>query len=485
MNLIEYSSSRFAFQKILAVGTVIIAIALVGDSSTLAQDFFPSPEAGFSSPEDEQSDREKFLEEEQERLDLRQRNLELQEELIDLQRRINDAREQQLGFDDRISSPLELPSGTQAGTTVGPAIGGTPLQSKIRTIDASRRAVKLITEDIKDIDDISSLVIYNQADFGKLRFYLLYETLRSSLVQSYQAEFSALNPTTPSPGVTSGSRGVAPFALTSSAATVVSSSKTVLRSLVEILSFFRSQDTITINDYNPGGNDGNVDFLVAQLVSSLKKSGRDDVKVFSPSLYWVDLEVRTSRFGNRENTLKKLLGKIDELKKLRQESEKILASYGISENYPVDLLPKSRLGERFRKLLSLNEKSLELEQFLDGATQEITEINTQFQPPEEPETPEAQAPLFLLELLEGAQIHDVLQDDGSYALILEVLASGGSQRVRQSLFTTIFTGSRLSYNGGIAVQYFLMDRDNSIRTADVVYYNTGFKGAGKIRKPRK
>ena len=459
-----------------------VAVILMGNGSGWAQGF-PGAEIDFGIA-GETADREaRFLEEEQERLDLKRRNLELQEELIDLQQRINEAREAEIGFDDSISRPLELPPGTSAGTTVGPAVTGTPLQSKIRTIDASRRAIKLITADIKDIDDISALVIYNQADFGKLKFYLLYETLRSSLVESYLVEFDALKPK-PTSGSEDGPRTRA-LPLAAGAATVVSSSKTVLRSLVEILSFFRSQDTITFNDYNPGGRDGNVDFLVAQLVSNLNKSGREDVKVYSPSLYWVDLEDTSSRFGNQDNTLKKLLGNIDELRQLRKEAEKILDSYGIEPGYPEEFLPSSRLGERLGKLLSLNEKALELEDFLDGVTDEITAPSSGAEDNLLGEAEEEQNPLFLLELLEGAQIHEVLRNDGSYALILDVLASGGSQRIRQSLFTTIFTGSRLSYNGGIAIQYFLLNKDNSIKTADVVYYNTGFKGAGKIRKPKK
>jgi hypothetical protein len=60
-------------------------------------------------------------------------------------------------------------------------------------------------------------------------------------------------------------------------------------------------------------------------------------------------------------------------------------------------------------------------------------------------------------------------------LVVDLLASGGSTRTRRSLFSTIFTGQGVSYSGGVAVQYFLVNPDNSFAAGDVIYRSSGFK----------
>jgi hypothetical protein len=81
----------------------------------------------------------------------------------------------------------------------------------------------------------------------------------------------------------------------------------------------------------------------------------------------------------------------------------------------------------------------------------------------------------IFQLIQGAEISHLLERGDQRVLVIDLLASGGSTRTRRSLFSTMFTGQSVSYSGGVAVQYFLVNPDNSLAAGDVIYRSSGFK----------
>jgi hypothetical protein len=57
----------------------------------------------------------------------------------------------------------------------------------------------------------------------------------------------------------------------------------------------------------------------------------------------------------------------------------------------------------------------------------------------------------------------------------EIVAAGGNYQTRRTLFTTMFTGDRLSYCGGAAVSFIAFDLDDGhVLLADTRYYRTNY-----------
>ena len=104
----------------------------------------------------------------------------------------------------------------------------------------------------------------------------------------------------------------------------------------------------------------------------------------------------------------------------------------------------------------------------------LKEADTQIDS-QKPEAGSASHGSQIFQLIQGAQISELLNSRDKRVLVVDLLASGGSTRTRRSLFTTIFTGQSISYSGGVAVQYFLVNPDNSFAAGDVVYRSSGFK----------
>ena len=83
----------------------------------------------------------------------------------------------------------------------------------------------------------------------------------------------------------------------------------------------------------------------------------------------------------------------------------------------------------------------------------------------------------------AAEAFSLLSDDRTTLwLAAKVLAAGGSYKTQRHLFTTLFTGSRLTYSGGAAVSFVAVDgRTSSVILADVLRDAIGhgrFRGHG-------
>lgn len=74
-----------------------------------------------------------------------------------------------------------------------------------------------------------------------------------------------------------------------------------------------------------------------------------------------------------------------------------------------------------------------------------------------------------LALVKAAMIRNILREEKGYILNLNLLIAGGSVQTRNGLFF-----SSTDYNGGLAVNYILYDKDGSILVGDNIYKTSGF-----------
>ncbi len=372
------------------------------------------------------------LEVEQERLQLQNGNFELQETELQLKRQINQLEQRNLGISD---STKALGLGQiQAGTTFG-SLPTVPIESKILVFKSSGEVAQLIAREVMQAaadEDISSLVVYSQREFADVNVYRLYNSMRKGLVNAYEDMGIEL------PEVSDGGSRGGPMAMVPGA---LQTSTTVLKSVAELFSYFRSEDQINLNDFTPEGEK----FLVAQLVSERRRQ-KSPIKVYAPSVYLMD-------FGRANGVFETFLTELNELSVLQAEAVRQMKQSGD----PIEIQRLEQLNAQADLLLNL----------LNDTDFRSSESNEQEGPP----PPGGQ----IFQLIKGAEINNLLNSRRKRVLVLDLLASGGSTRTRRSLFTTMFTGQSVSYSGGVAVQYFLVNPDNSFAAGDVIYRSSGFK----------
>ena len=85
------------------------------------------------------------------------------------------------------------------------------------------------------------------------------------------------------------------------------------------------------------------------------------------------------------------------------------------------------------------------------------------------------------ELVRAEQLSRMLEGENTGILQLKVLEAGGSQVTTRNL---IF-GSKVRYSGSAVVEYMLFAPDGTLRTAETLYYHTGFQKMNGTRHPRK
>jgi hypothetical protein len=393
-------------QKQLNIILIPFAIAL-STTTALAQPL--------TNPEDP-----KTLQADRDRLQLETNNFQLQETELQLKKKILTLEQQQLGISDS-TKPIAL---DKSGTTFG-TMTTVPIESKILIFQSSNEVAQIITRDILQVSDeapIQSLVIYSQREFAKLNGYRLYNSIRKSLVLAYK-----------SAGITLPQGG------TRDIDSPLQTSTTVLKSVAELLSYFRSEDTIAPNEFTPN----NHNFLIAQLVSALRQK-KSPIKVSAPSIYLMN-------FDRPGGIVETFLGELNELSELKTLAQKQMAGD----------------SQTIQRLTQLNTQADLLLNLLK---------ETDFQPePSKPDGGTSSNGAQIFQLIQGAEISQLLSSRDKRVLVVDLLASGGSTRTRRSLFSTIFTGQGVSYSGGVAVQYFLVNPDNSFAAGDVIYRSSGFK----------
>ena len=367
------------------------------------------------------------LKADQEQLRSENNNLQLQETELQIKKRILNLEQQQLGISDS-TKPIGL-GNIQAGTTFG-SLPTVPIESKLLVFQSSGEVAETIAQEILQVSgesDLRSIVVYSQREFAKVNGYRLYNSIRKGLVAAYKDAGIKLE-TQKSGGIRE--LGSEPNAL--------QTSTTVLKSVAELLSYFRSEDVITPNDYTPTSQN----FLVAQLVSALRKK-KSTIKLYAPSIYLMNFEQYNS-------PIEVFLSELNDLAILKSKALNQMNQIG-------DL-------QKIQRLAQLNNQA-------DLILNLLKEADTQI----DSSKPEASRGSQIFQLIQGAQISELLNSRDKRVLVVDLLASGGSTRTRRSLFTTIFTGQSVSYSGGVAVQYFLVNPDNSFAAGDVVYRSSGFK----------
>ena len=215
------------------------------------------------------------LKADQEQLRLENNNLQLQETELQIKKRIFNLEQQKLGISDS-TKPIGL-GNIQAGTTFG-ALPTVPIESKLLVFQSSGEVATTIAQEILQISgesDLRSIVVYSQREFAKVNGYRLYNSIRKGLVAAYKDVGIKLETQKSGTGIRELGREL----------NALQTSTTVLKSVAELLSYFRSEDVISPNDYTPTSQN----FLVAQLVSALRKK-KSTIKLYAPSIYLMNFE---------------------------------------------------------------------------------------------------------------------------------------------------------------------------------------------------
>jgi hypothetical protein len=88
------------------------------------------------------------------------------------------------------------------------------------------------------------------------------------------------------------------------------------------------------------------------------------------------------------------------------------------------------------------------------------------------------------ELIKAEQLSRMLHGENTGILQLKVLEAGGSQQTSRNLIL----GSKVRYSGSAVVEYMLFAPDGTLRTAETLYYHTGFQkmnGSRQVRRSSK
>ena len=95
-----------------------------------------------------------------------------------------------------------------------------------------------------------------------------------------------------------------------------------------------------------------------------------------------------------------------------------------------------------------------------------------------------QEPSLLSELLAIDGIADRLAKHPAYLLLPEITVSGGSAKTRETILGKLFSGKKISYSGGIAVSFLLLDKDAiTIKFSDTLYFVSGYTAFPKRAEP--
>ncbi|MEO0376302.1 MAG: hypothetical protein AAF329_17105 [Cyanobacteria bacterium P01_A01_bin.17] len=292
------------------------------------------------------------------------------------------------------------------------------VESRILAYEAMNKVAGSISKDISAIDGINSLIIYDQEIFSDLTAYRLLKVKLREFKQRYADLGIVFRSSRPR---TRGSRGITDLSS-------LALPTTFTRSVLEFVALFRSKDQITFEpdfELNPNA-------FISAVASHIQKKDIP-VKVYNPSFYLTSLD------SLDESSLEGLVG--SELADLMQLRSKAASEY---------VEPT---------LLDLND---EVDAFLDALLVPVGQEDPFGNPP-------------LLAIIQANKLEKILDDQGAHVLHLDIDVAGGSHRTRQSLFTTMFSGKRISFSGGSVVNYSLFARDGSLKKSGFFYYNTGYK----------
>jgi cell division protein FtsB len=374
----------------------------------------------------------KRLEDEKKRLELEAANLKLREANLSLERKI-----QELDSTPIIPnpSPDSNPNALPDNTFIGKSDFPQTIESTILAYESMGLIAKEISDQtIKKLqeNDIQNVVIDNGKIKAALILHSIYTGQIIRLRDMYKTEFAQ-------PGVS------APAALDLTALTIPS---TVLRTIIDFVALFRSKDKIFVQDIAVDDNT-----LAIKLGSEFNNQ---KLTVFYPDVNLINLESLSTNF--KEGFLGEFLVK---LLNDKFQATQLILQYE-EEIKKLEAIPakKGKLTTRINRLKEINTE-------VDTLIANLTRSTDEESPPI----------LFLLE--QAQEIKKLLLQENTVIVNVDIVKSGGSIRTRDSLFTTMFTGKRVAYSGGLIVSYVIFNPNGSIMVADVLSSKTGFRRMGQ------
>jgi hypothetical protein len=329
------------------------------------------------------------------------------------------------------SAPMKAP--TEAGTKVDKT-DAVPIESAVLAYSGVEELAKIIQQRIRSsIDKLASsaantIIIYDKSSFDDLVVLRTYQ----DQVDRYEKAFTTIKKVCKS---ISGSSNPQFMEFSSIPLTLG------LRSAIDVLALFRSRDQVSIvNDLGDRVTDQSI---TKKVMAELMKPN-SNIKVIQPNNYFLP----------SKNGLKAIF---DQLSSLRAKSEKV-------KEETVALEKKIKLEKEEQKKELLQNELACLGQLYGSVSRFLDSIENGKQED-------------ILKLVKAYDLNQALENQ---ALILEIKkVTSGALRTRDSLFTTVFSGSRLTYSGGVVIQYTLSDSNGSILSTDTLHYVSGFKAVGE------
>jgi hypothetical protein len=307
---------------------------------------------------------------------------------------------------NKILNLLPTPTATPlAGTTTVDA--QVVFQSELMAYKSLSDVAGFVGDDLQDVN--GSVVIYNEADMNALQTYSILLAQIKTTVDQYKALNQRLNP--------GSSEEVGPAAIF--AAPQVAS--TLLKSVADIAALFRTNTTIT-------GTSVSVDDAVlnSQVADTLRRKG---FRVFEPKLFLPNL------FDQPDSEIIKQLGNLNLVK---ARGEQAVAEFDALSAEAQKASVKKAIISRVRAL------NTQVDTFINNLMR-IDETTRQ-------------SPLT--GLYRAERLRNLLGDEKNqtYVLHLKVAKAEGTKTIKSNLFT----GTKLTYAGGMIVSYTLFDRNGQI-----------------------
>ena len=311
---------------------------------------------------------------------------------------------------NKILNLLPTPTATPlAGTITVP--DQVVLQSELMAYQSLSEIARQVGE---DLDVKGSVIVYNEADMNALQVYTILLAQIKTIVDQYNSLNKKLNP--------SASEEFGPAAVF--AAPQVAS--TLLKSVADIAALFRTTTVIT-----GGGITVDDAVLNAQVADILRRKG---LSVFEPKLFLPNL------FDQPNSEIIKQLGNLS-LVKARGEQE--VAEFDALSTEAQKASIKKAFIPRVRALNTQVDTFISNLMRLDDTTKQSA----------------------LTGLYRAEKLRTLFQDEKqqTYVLHLKVAKAEGTKTTKSNLFT----GTKLTYTGGMIVSYTLFDRNGQIVRAGI------------------
>jgi hypothetical protein len=311
---------------------------------------------------------------------------------------------------DKIQNLLPQPTATPLAGTVN-VTGTVAFQGELLAYKSLADIADAVGTDIHDFQ--GTVIIHNDSDIKALQTYAIILSQIKNFVSEYEFLNGKLN--------VKSAEEVGPAGIL--AAPEVAS--TLLRSVADVAALFRTNTDISGLAIIPDET-----VINATIASALRQH---NMHVFEPKLYLPNL------IKGPDSELIKQLGVLTQMKALAEQSA---ADY--------DALPDNKKTAN-QKIVIPKLKALNAQ--VDTFINNLTHVDDTTK-----ESP-------LLGLYRAERLKILLQDTSQqcYVLYIKLAKAEGTRTVKSNLFT----GTKISYTGGMILSYTLFDRDGEIKKAGI------------------